>query len=157
MLASRLDSPDAPQEPFEEIDLTALVAEECARTCADLNVDGTIVMQGSPRLLRRLIRNLLENARHHGGEATAIDVSLANKDKIITLDICDRGPGLPEAERARIFEPFYRLKGTSESSGGAGLGLSLVRSIARRHGGAVHCDEREGGGACFQVTLPISL
>ena len=157
LLASRLDSPDAPQEPFEEIDLTALVAEECARTGADLNVDGVIVMQGSPRLLRRLIRNLLENARHHGGEATAIDVSLANKDKIITLAVCDRGPGVPEAERARIFEPFYRLKGTSESSGGAGLGLSLVRSIARRHGGAVHCDEREGGGACFQVTLPISL
>ena len=95
LLASRLDSPDAPQEPFEEIDLTALVAEGCARTDADLNVDGVIVMQGSPRLLRRLIRNLLENARHHGGEATAIDVSLANKDKIITLAVCDRGPACP--------------------------------------------------------------
>ena len=65
---------------------------------------------------------------------------------------------MPEAERERIFEPFYRREGRRESGDderGVGLGLSLVRQIARRHGGDVACRAREGGGACFEVSLPI--
>jgi signal transduction histidine kinase len=57
--------------------------------------------------------------------------------------------------RERIFEPFYRLPGASESVGGVGLGLSLVKSIAQRHLGSVHCEDRPGGGARFVVRLPL--
>jgi len=71
------------------------------------------------------------------------------------LDICDRGPGVPEAEREPIFTPFYRRAGASEAEGGVGLGLSLVRQIARRHGGDVECLPRADGGSCFRVNLPI--
>ena len=154
LLASRLDTRDAPDEPYDELDLTALAAEECARGGAELDAGGVIAVHGSARLLRRLLRNLIENARRHGGAATAIDVTLARKPAGVELAVCDRGPGVPPEERERIFEPFYRLRGASESAGGAGLGLALVRTIARKHGGGASCEAREGGGACFRVTLP---
>ena len=154
LLASRLDATGAPQETFEELDLTALAAEECARGGADLDADGVIHCKGSARLLRRLLRNLIENARRHGGADAPIDVSLRRSEAAIELRVCDRGPGVAEAERERIFEAFYRLQGASEGDGGAGLGLALVRSIALKHGGSVSCGAREGGGACFQVVLP---
>jgi signal transduction histidine kinase len=66
----------------------------------------------------------------------------------------DRGPGVDPEERERVFEPFYRVCGASEAHGGVGLGLSLVRQIARQHGGDVFCLARDGGGSVFRVTLP---
>jgi CheY-like chemotaxis protein len=68
----------------------------------------------------------------------------------------DRGPGIPEDERERIFEPFYGPHGTREGAGGYGLGLSLVRQIARRHGGDADCRARNGGGSAFSVRLPAA-
>jgi two-component system OmpR family sensor kinase len=70
--------------------------------------------------------------------------------------VCDRGPGVPLAYREKIFEPFFRLPGASERAGSVGLGLALVKSIAERHQGAVRCEDRPGGGACFVVRLPKS-
>jgi signal transduction histidine kinase len=72
------------------------------------------------------------------------------------LRVCDRGPGVPEAQRERIFAPFYRLPGASEHAGGVGLGLALVKSIVERHGGTVRCEDNPGGGACFVVRLPLA-
>jgi signal transduction histidine kinase len=68
--------------------------------------------------------------------------------------VCDGGPGIPESERERVFEPFYRVAGASETAGGVGLGLSLVRRIARHHGGEAHCLPNDARGCCFRVTLP---
>jgi signal transduction histidine kinase len=108
---------------------------------------------GEPKLLRRMVRNLLENAVRYGA-GTPIEVRLARVgDAALRLDVCDGGPGIPEPERERIFEPFYRIAGASEAAGGVGLGLALVRQIARRHGGEAHC-LANGGGACLRVTLP---
>lgn len=166
LLASRLDSPGAVQEPLEEVDLTALAAEECARNGAELGTADVVVMQGSPRLLRRLMRNLLENAQRYGNAthqgpaagvtstSAPIEVHVQQAAGKIEFTVCDRGPGVPESERERIFEPFYRLKGSSEAEGGVGLGLALVAAIARQHGGSVACTARDGGGACFRVSLP---
>jgi signal transduction histidine kinase len=134
LLASRLDALPA-LESTEEVDLLALAAEESARY--DVETQGEpCVLRGDPRLLRRMIRNLLENARRHGG--APIDVRVRRGE----LRICDAGPGVPPAERERVFEPFY-------SKRGVGLGLTLVRQIARRHGGDARCE-----GSCFYVTLP---
>ena len=72
------------------------------------------------------------------------------------IRVCDQGPGVPEAFQDRIFEPFYRLPGASERDGGVGLGLSLVKSIALRHGGSVQCSNQIGGGACFEIRLPTT-
>ncbi len=146
LVASRLDA-TASLETREDVDLLALAAEECARV--DAALDGApATVRGDPRLLRRLIRNLLENARRHGG-GTSIEVAVSPG----RLRVCDRGPGVPEAERERIFEPFYRPAGTRETGGGAGLGLALVRQIARKHGGDARCVARDGGGSCFEVTF----
>ena len=69
--------------------------------------------------------------------------------------VCDRGPGVPSAYRERIFEAFFRLPGHAEREGGVGLGLSLVRQIAERHGGRVRCEPRAGGGSYFVLELPL--
>ncbi|MFO1244529.1 MAG: ATP-binding protein [Ramlibacter sp.] len=157
LLASRLDAKETDMGTVESVDLTGLVAEECARTDAELDVDAAgagVVIQGVPKLLRRLVRNLLENARRYGDGAVRVTVR-RNAGRAV-LRVSDHGPGVPEAERERIFEPFYRLHGASEREGGVGLGLALVRSITQRHGGTVHCEDAPGGGACFVVTLPCN-
>jgi signal transduction histidine kinase len=177
LLASRLDLPGADDGaslgPIEEVDLIGLAAEECARTGADLDVApgaAPLLVQGHARLLRRLLRNLLENARRYGTpqgaqasapavEAAEVRLSLAQggsrPSRIAMVTVEDRGPGVSADLRERIFEPFYRLPSASEREGGVGLGLSLVRTIAERHGGSVHCEAREGGGARFVVTLAL--
>ena len=152
LTASRLDSPNAEPLAIEDFDFTALVAEECARINVELEAD-IIHVKGEAKLLRRLVRNLLENARRYG-DGAAIDVSLSQLDATtIQLAVCDRGPGVPSSEREKIFEPFYRMPGAHERDGGVGLGLSLVKQIAEKHGGRVECVAREGGGTCFRVVL----
>jgi len=156
LLASRLDADPGTANSWEPIDLIGLLAEECAAFEADLAIvpGASVFVEGDARLVRRLFRNLLENARRHGGQGPiAVSVACLAPKAIVT--VCDRGSGIPASERSRIFEPFYRLKGHSERDGGTGLGLSLVRQIAERHGGEVQYVPRGGAGACFRVTLPL--
>jgi signal transduction histidine kinase len=94
-----------------------------------------------------MIRNLLENARRHGAPPVAVRVRRVGRQA--ELSVCDGGPGVAEAERERVFRPFYRFAGGA----GAGLGLALVRQIARRHGGEARCLGGEPAGSCFVVTL----
>jgi len=152
LLASRLDARESDVGSFEAVDLTGLAAEECARAGAELSATGPVSVQGVPRLLRRALRNLLENARRYS--SGPVEVELRQQGGQAVVRVCDRGPGVPPEQRERIFEPFYRLPGASERDGGVGLGLALVRSIAERHRGRVHCEGREGGGASFVLTLP---
>ncbi len=150
LLASRLDSAQI-QTTTDKVDLLALAAEEAARV--DAQVDGpALTVLGEERLLRRALRNLLENARRYGGGE--IQVRLSHEADRVLLRVCDRGPGVPAELRERIFEPFYRLAGHAEQAGGVGLGLSLVKQIAERHRGQVHCEARDGGGSCFVIDLP---
>ena len=157
LLASRLDAREADVGTVELVDLIGLAAEECVRVDADLDVSAlpdSLEVRGVAKLLRRALRNLLENARRYStGEITVIVLRSHGRAEV---RVCDRGPGVPVAQRERIFEPFYRLPGASERAGGVGLGLALVRSIAERHNGTVHCEDHEGGGACFVLRLPLA-
>ena len=174
LLASRLDSAQADVGVFESVDLIGLAAEECAQTGAELDVLSPtgVTVQGVPKLLRRLMRNLLENANRYARTAVkqAVQLSLeiqtsphqvvgtavVGSSKIAVIRVTDHGPGVPTELRERIFEPFFRAPGASERDGGVGLGLALVKSIAQRHGGAVRCEAGvDGKGASFVVTLPI--
>ncbi|NVO08161.1 MAG: HAMP domain-containing histidine kinase [Rhodoferax sp.] len=155
LLASRLDAKEADLGTVEPVELVGLAAEECARTQATLDVEvSSVVVPGVAKLLRRVVRNLLENARRYAaGEVTLL---IRSAHGFATVEVCDRGPGVPEALQQRIFEPFYRLPGASEREGGVGLGLALVKSITQRHGGTVSCRNRPEGGACFEVRLPLA-
>ncbi len=153
LLASRLDA--GVGIASEPVDLAALLAEAGAPVGATLRVLGAgagrgTTVRGDPRLLRRLVRNLLENARRHAA-AGPIELELHDRADGPAFEVLDRGPGVPPEERERIFEPFHRLAGHGESAGGVGLGLALVRQIAHRHGATVACLPREGGGSRFRV------
>jgi signal transduction histidine kinase len=137
LLASRLDAVPG-VESGETVDLLALAAEEAARYGVEAE-GASMMVRGDARLLRRMIRNLLENAKRHGAPPVTL---MVRGDR---LSVCDGGAGVPLADRERVFEPFYR------GARGSGLGLSIVRQIARRHGGDVRCE-----GSCFVVSLRAS-
>jgi signal transduction histidine kinase len=152
LLASRLDALEH-LERTEDVDLLALLAEEGARAGAEVSGE-SVCIQGDAPMLRRLMRNLLENAQRYGASSPIEASVLPLIPTGACLRVADRGPGVPEQERERIFAPFYRPTGLREHSDrGVGLGLALVRQIARHHGGDVHCMPRPGGGTCFEVDL----
>ena len=157
LLASRLDAQQA-EAVNAPVDLIAVAAEEAARVGAELQaVEGSLVVPGDERLLRRALRNMLENARRYGGGEITLQASrLAGPPAWAELRVCDRGPGVPAALRERIFEPYFRLPGHAEREGGVGLGLALVKQIAERHHGRVRCEAHEGGGSCFVLSLPLA-
>lgn len=155
LLASRLETLEANVGTIEPVDLVGLAAEECARTQAQLiDPPAALVVSGVSKLLRRALRNLLENAGRYGGDA--VELRLHAQEGYAVIEVLDRGPGVPESLQERIFEPFYRLPGASEKDGGVGLGLALVKSIALRHGGTARCENRVDAGACFSLRLPMN-
>lgn len=151
LLASRLEHNPQDLPLDERVDLVALAAEESARVGAQLHAAGACEITGNAALLRRMLRNLLENARRHGGQGLAIDVDLLDDESTVCLRVADRGPGIPEAWRQRVFEPFARVPGSVETQGSVGLGLALVRLIAQRHGAHASVHARSGGGSVFQL------
>lgn len=156
LLASRLEA-GAFKMDEERVDLLGVVAVGCAQAGVELELPRRIkrlVVRGSERLLARALRNLLDNAKRYG--LKGVKCGLVVDDQQVTLYVCDAGPGVPEPLREKIFEPFYRLPGHSETEGGVGLGLSLVRQIAEVHGGVVQCLPQEGGGCRFVLRLPAS-
>ncbi len=152
LLASRLEHAEK-LERRETLDLLGLVAEEAARH--DLSAQGVSAeVRGDPVLLTRLIRNLIQNAQRHGAPPVTVEVSKGARD--VVLRVRDHGPGIAPGDKARVFEPFYRPKGRSESSGGWGLGLSLVRQIALHHGATIEIEAPQDGGAAFVVSFPAA-
>ncbi|HMA71541.1 MAG TPA: ATP-binding protein [Xanthobacteraceae bacterium] len=149
LLASRLDVAPAPVAT-EEIDLLALVAEECAHYDG-CTLDGElIVLRGDSRLLRRLVRNLLDNAQRHGKPPIRVDLRRVGPQA--SLSVIDAGEGIPPSKREDVFLPFYRLSGNRK---GAGLGLALARQIARLHGGDAVVMARPDAQSCIVIMLPV--
>jgi signal transduction histidine kinase len=140
------------------VDLSALIES----ICADLDdlgepVSCNIQDEAAPLIcrpneIRRAVRNLVENAVAYGGKAC---VQLAKQDGSYEIVVEDEGPGIPEADQTRVFEPFVRLEGSrNEETGGTGLGLTLVKAIAEGHGGAVTLENRSEGGLRARLRLP---
>ena len=157
LLASRLDA--RPALDLQAIDLKVMGHEEAERVAARVILHSSFRpegFKGDERLVRRAMRNLLENAKRYGGNTEPVELHLLMPTpQCVQIQVCDRGPGVPPAQRDRIFEPFYRMPGHAEHAGGVGLGLSLVKQIATRHGGDVRCEDRSGGGSCFIIELPL--
>lgn len=148
LLSSRLDAIKE-VEATEDIDLLALAAEEAARydNCS-VGGDPTVVT-GNRALLQRMVRNLLDNAARHG--APPIEVDVRRREDAAVISVTDHGAGVDMRDREHIFAPFYRTRG----SNGAGLGLALVRQIARRHGGDAAWAEAEGQRGIV-VSMPVT-
>jgi two-component system sensor histidine kinase SenX3 len=114
------------------------------------------VVLGDRDQLIMAIQNLVENAVNYSPEGTQVTVSSIVKDGIITISITDQGIGIPENEKERIFERFYRVDpARSRESGGTGLGLSIVKHVATKHGGEVSVWSVEDVGSTFSLKLPI--
>jgi len=149
LLSSRLDAVKG-VEATEEVDLLALAAEEAARY-EHCSVAGfPVVVVGNRALLQRMVRNLLDNAERHGAPPIEVDVRLQEGKAV--LRVVDHGAGVEVRDRERIFTPFYRMAGSKAS--GAGLGLALVRQIARQHGGEAAWAESPQGLQGISVTIP---
>jgi signal transduction histidine kinase len=139
------------------IDLVSLVETEC-ETLADLGRDiayrgpSHLAFTCRPLALGRAVRNVLENAVAYGGRTTVTVVDQTDRAEI---EVADSGPGIPETEQQRVFEPFYRLdRARSAEQPGTGLGLSIARNILRAHGGDVTLRNRETGGLLVLLWLP---
>lgn len=150
---------EAAVEPTRRIDLAALI-ESMVADLADLGHDVTfapaarVVCACRANGVKRALRNLIENAVRYGGSAS---IALTETREMTTIVIDDAGPGIPADQIERMFEPFVRLDDSrNQETGGIGLGLAIARSIIRGHGGDIHLANREEGGLCATVTLPIS-
>ncbi len=150
LLASRLNTLNDIGH-LEEVDLLALAAEETARY-PGFELEGEqVTMMGDSRLLRRMIRNLLENAKRYG--TPPVNITLHKGKGNIHLQVADKGKNVASENFEKIFDPFFRPEGTTGTSG-TGLGLALVRQIARRHGGEATVKHLEDGCTCFEISLP---
>jgi len=156
LLASRLRGGVSTVHKSELVELIEICAALAERHGVDLLADAhPIWVEGDARLLERALGNLLSNARTHG--AAPFELAIRASEGHVEVHVLDRGAGISEADRARIFEPFFRPGGHSEGDPGVGLGLSLVDEIARHHNGTVTCTPRPDGGSRFTVRLPEAV
>lgn len=146
--------------PTRDVVDLRLVAESVVDEFADMGRDVALAAGPSPLvagdsvLLTRLVRNLVSNALFYG-RCAAVSVTVQGADAVVDVD--DDGPGIAASELERVFEPFYRSeRSRNEATGGIGLGLAIVRSLARAHGGGVKLSNRPEGGLRARVTLPIA-
>jgi signal transduction histidine kinase len=145
----------AARTPLELSSLLESLADDMTETGLDVTIERAdkVVLDGDPLSLRRLFGNLLDNAIKFGGHAR---VRVFPDGAFAVVEIEDHGCGLPEGELDRVFEPFYRHESSrSRETGGIGLGLAVVRSVARAHGGDAGLDNRPGGGLIARVRLPV--
>jgi two-component system OmpR family sensor kinase len=159
---ARLD--ELREQVREPVDLAALAADavDDARAVApdreiELRTDGAVVVDGDAGQLRQVVANFMRNALVHTPPGTRIAVSVAARDGAATLAVRDFGPGLPTDDPSELFQRFWRAEpGRGRGRAGAGLGLAIVAAIVAAHGGQARAADAAGGGARFEVSLPLS-
>jgi signal transduction histidine kinase len=157
LLAFSAGAPPAVQELVELPSILRSEAEEFRRTGRPVEIrfadDPDVLVLGDPVALRRLMANLIDNAIKYGTRAI-IGLTIDSTEAVVTVD--DEGPGIPEAERDRLLEPFVRREGSrNRATGGAGLGLSIARSVAASHGGTLSLETAPSGGVRVMIRLPL--
>jgi len=160
LVLARLDTANhVGREPCSLRALAAQAVAEAAPYAVGKNVsleldagdEGRIA--GTPALLHVLLRNLIDNAARYSPSGTAVHIGIAERDDVVELRVVDQGPGIPEAERQRVFQRFYRALGTGEE--GTGLGLSIVQRIAEIHGARIELGTGpDGKGLAVSIVFP---
>ena len=149
----------------EPLDMAALAREvvddaaahaQSARVRIDVHVDdGLPSLQGDPFLLRRMLANLVDNAIDFSPKGGAVELRLQALAEVLSIEVADRGPGIPDYALERVFERFYSLPRPASGTRSSGLGLNFVAEIAQLHRGKAVIGNREGGGAVATVLLPF--
>lgn len=143
-------------------DLASKVAENFLPVAQDKGIELATSIASSPsfsgdgRLLERALANLVDNALKFTPKEGRVEVAVEERDRTGILRVSDTGPGVPPADRERVFERFWRSENADGASQGAGLGLSIVRAIMELHGGQVQISSRPGAGSSFELRLPLS-
>lgn len=158
---TRLDHTGAASTP-NPIPLTKLVLDMLDELAVALDrhvvradVEPNVVAMGDATAVKRILGNLLVNAARYTPDGTTVDVAVSARGGWATIVVADEGPGIPAAERAAVFERFYRgYEDAVLRTPGSGIGLALVKELTERMGGRVELDDAEGGGARFSVSLP---
>ncbi len=162
LLIARLDQGRPLEAKPVDLQVIARDAAADARAVAPqraitLDAPSAVVVSGDDTRLRQVVGNLVRNALVHTPPTTPVDIAVTTVNGTAHLEVADHGPGLKAEDRERIFEPFYRADASrSRDSGGAGLGLSIVNAVVVAHGGRVQVRETGGGGATFDVELPLA-
>ncbi|MBZ0106868.1 MAG: HAMP domain-containing protein, partial [Sulfuricella denitrificans] len=147
----------------EEIDLGEIVASVVADARFEAEVNGRtlafsgcgeVLLKGDAELLHRALENVVRNALRHAPEGGQVVLEIHPGANEVRLAILDRGPGVPENDLNGIFQPFYRGDG-SQNTDGHGLGLAIARRVAESFGGSIRAANREGGGLCVEIVLPV--
>jgi signal transduction histidine kinase len=164
LAASRLDRGVHPDAPLEPLDLGQEAAEAVTafqplaasrKTSLQADLPRGVGVLADQAALRQLLLNLLDNAVKFGPPGQVVRLTLVRENGVARLTVADQGPGVPEADRERIWEPYFRGSDTATRAvGGSGIGLAIVREVAARFGGMVSVTTAQGGGAAFTVTLP---
>ena len=162
---SRLESGAYKLEPAE-LDVAALAARLCEELAPRIRERGFAVHvhgAGAPRAfadrraVEQILSNLLDNALKYSEPGRRVDLRVTRAGSAVRVDVADQGPGIPEADRARIFERFYRVdRGRSREQGGTGLGLAIVKHLVQGSGGEVWVESTPGAGSTFSFTLPAA-
>jgi signal transduction histidine kinase len=145
---------DSRRQPVDVAALVDSVCEDRRETGEQVSASGAAQapFQADPQALRRCIDNLVGNAVRYAGAA---QIEIDDDARRLRIAVRDSGPGIPQEELERVFEPYYRLDGSrNRASGGTGLGLSIARNIARWHGGDIRLDNAPGGGLVAELHLP---
>jgi heavy metal sensor kinase len=151
---SRLDLSDLATSTADEMRVLAQDKSISLRTSAEENV----CVEGDRTRLQQVVANLIDNAIKYTPEGGAVEVKVQNEAGKAVLEVADNGAGIPATAIRHVFERFYRVdKARSRASGGAGLGLSIVKAICGAHGGEISVSSEEGRGSCFRVELPLSV
>ncbi|MFI8183209.1 ATP-binding protein [Actinacidiphila glaucinigra] len=157
LLLARFDAGE--ETPMEPVALDELAREKVALRSGAVPVTveapETVTVRGDRQGLERVLDNLLDNARRHATGSVAVRVT--RDARWAVLEVTDDGPGIPEADRERVFDRFIRLdESRTRDAGGAGLGLAIVRDIVQRHGGHADAGSAPQGGALLRVRLPLA-
>jgi two-component system phosphate regulon sensor histidine kinase PhoR len=169
LLLSSLEDPGARAElgaaPVRVAAFVAEAVEQAAplaaekRVAIDVAVDHDLWVMGNAGLLAHAVANLVTNAVKYGPTDAAVAVSARSDGAGAVIEVSDRGPGIPEIHRTRLFERFYRIdRARSRESGGTGLGLAIVKHVAVAHGGSAEIDSRTGTdhGSTFRIRIPLA-
>lgn len=155
---SRLESGASPLH-LERVDLAELVDDATGGADRSVEVerrlDSGLVLWGDRTRLEQVVRNLVDNAARHGGGRCVVSARATTDG--VQLSVSDGGPGIPEAERERVLERFYRVDGARAAGGGSGLGLAIVAEIVELHGGTIEITDHSPSGCRVTVSLPTTL